>query len=184
MAGYDLSRVEIQLALDKIIEKYDEYINRYLKSPKLKGAFEERYFDAIKNGMTMASFLAAEVTVVEELLRNEEERRQAKAAPVEAGEKKENFADRIARELKARIEKYPDVRVHKDADFEIRRLLGALNQFDEKFFSVLQDGLKNTIYAFNSQTMMQLDSRLRALCSRNQDTPPTALNRYLNTLHC
>lgn len=183
MAGEKLSRAEIQLALDRIVKKYDEYINRFLKSPKLKGAFEERYFDAVRKGLDMASFLAAEVTVVEELLKNEAEHRQAKAVPAEAGEKKEAFADRIARELMAKVEKYPDVRVHKDGNPEIRHLVGALNQFDEQYIPMLQDGLKNTIYAFNSQTMMQLDSQLRNLCSRNPDTPPTALNRYLTLLN-
>jgi hypothetical protein len=177
-----ISRAEIDLALEKILKRYDEYIYRFFKSPRLKTAFEERYFSAVRNGLDLAQFLSVEIGVIEELLKKEEDKLNQQ--PVSSGSaKKEDFADRILKELQARIEKYPDIRVHKAANPEIRRLVGALNDLDQRYMPELQDALKNTNYSFNSQVMMTLDAQLRSFCSLVQDGVPARLTRYITLLN-
>jgi len=177
-----LSRAEIELALDKILKRYDEYIYRFFKSPRLKTSFEERYFSAVRNGLDLGQFLAVEVGVIEELLKKEDDNLNQQPVSTER-RKKEGFADRVLKELKAKIEKYTDIRVHKDANPEIRRLVGALNELDQKYMPELQDSLKNTNYAFNSQVMMALDSQLRSFSSTGNDLIPARLTRYITLMN-
>jgi hypothetical protein len=47
----------------------------------------------------------------------------------------------------------------------------------------LQDALKNTNYAFNSQVMMALDAQLRSLSSSGSDPVPARLTRYITLLN-
>ena len=176
-----LTRAEIELALEKILKRYDEYIYRFFKSPRLKTAFEERYFSAVRNGLDLGQFLAVEVGVIEELLKKEDDNLNQQPVSTER-RKREDFADRILKELQAKIEKYSDIPVHKAANPEIRRLVGALNELDHKYMPELQDALKNTNYAFNSQVMMSLDSQLRSLSSSGTDPVPARLTRYLTLM--
>jgi hypothetical protein len=176
-----LTRAEIELALEKILKRYDEYIYRFFKSPRLKTSFEERYFSAVRNGLDLGQFLAVEVGVIEELLKKEEDKLNQQPVSRE-NRKREDFADRVLKELQAKIEKYADTPVHKTANPEIRRLVGALNELDQKYMPELQDALKNTNYAFNSQVMMALDSQLRSLTSSGTDPVPARLTRYLTLM--
>ena len=90
--------------MDKILKKYDEYIFRFYKSPKVKAAFEERYFSAIRGGLDMAQFLAAEVAAIQELLNKAEEKISQSTLP-QPSQKKEGFADKVLRQLQEKIEK-------------------------------------------------------------------------------
>jgi hypothetical protein len=171
-----LSRDEIQLALDKILKKYDDYIYRYFKPPGLKSAFEERYFTALRKGMDMESFLSAEIGAIEELLGKEEDRINAQQAQ---GATEESFGDKVLRQLSQKIEKYPDIRIHKDANPEIRRFLGALNELHNVYMPLLQESLVNTSYGYNSSIMTNLESRLHWLSVVDQDGVSHSLSRYL-----
>ena len=178
MAKRGLSRVEIDLAIDKIVKKYDEYCYRFFKHPKIKAAFEERYFQALKMGLDMGRFLKTEIDVVNELLRKEEaklNREVPTAPPVQ----REGFADRVMRQHREQIEKYPDVKIHKDANPEIRRLLGALNELHEKYMPILQDALANTNFSSNTLAMQNIESELHFLCTSDQDGSSPKLTRYL-----
>jgi hypothetical protein len=182
MATGKLSRAEVELTIEKILKRYDEYIYRFFKSPRLKSAFEERYFSAVRNGLDLSRFLAVEISVIEELIKKEEENLNQEPSRTD-GEPKKDFADKVLEKLRERIEKYPDVRVHRDANPEIRRLVGALTDLDEKFMPELHDALKNTNYSFNSQVMMNLDSQIRSLGSSSTESVPQRLTRYAALLN-
>jgi hypothetical protein len=175
-----LSRDEVQLAVDKIVRKYDEYAIKYFKSPVLKLAFEERYFSALKGGLDMGSFLQAEIEVAEELHRKAEAAQQqtqtTRAKPTDG------FADRVMEELRARTAKYEDVVFHRQASVEIRRLVGALSRFDRDYLTRFHDALRDTSYSFSSREMVDLDSRLRDLTSPGPKTAPPRLTRYVALL--
>jgi hypothetical protein len=182
MPAKRLTRTEIELALDKILKRYDEYIYRFFKSAKLKTAFEERYFSAVRNGMDLGQFLSIEVGVIEELLKKADDKLNQE--PISTGStKREGFADKVIKELQAKIEKYSDIRVHNNANPEVRRLVGAINDLDQKYMPELQDALKNTNYAFNSQIMMSLDSQLRSFTSSGNDLVPARLTRYITLMN-
>jgi hypothetical protein len=181
MAAAKLNRVEVELAIEKILKRYDEYIYRFFKSPRLKTAFEERYFSAVRNGLDLSRFLAVEISVIEELIKKEEANLQKE--PVRTAAPRKDFADKVLEKLRERIEKYPDVRVHKDANPEVRRLVGALSDLDQSFMPDLHDALKNTNYSFNSQVMMNLDSQLRSICRSSNEAVPQRLTRYVTLLN-
>ncbi len=175
---------EISEAVKKIREKYDEYIYKYFKPKTLKGAFEERYINALKSRVDISSFLLAEISVIEELIAKEEERvaknplrRRETEAP------KKSFADRVLEENMKRIEKYEDIVIHPDANIEVRRLLGALNELDIKYWGPLTSVLRNTSYSMNSPGMINLESQLRYLGNLTDAGVPQRLERYLSMLN-
>lgn len=182
MAAGKLSRAEVELTIEKILKRYDEYIYRFFKSPRIKTAFEERYFGAVRNGLDLSRFLAVEISVIEELIKKEDQKLQQEPARAGAPRKKD-FADNVLEQLRRRIEKYKDVRAHRDANPEIRRLVGALTDLDASYMPELHDALKSTNYSFNSQVMMNLDSQLRSLCSSSGEPVPQRLTRYVTLLN-
>ena len=175
-----LSRDEVQLAVDKIVKKYDEYATRFFKSPNLKMAFEERYFSALKGGLDMGAFLQAEIDVVGELISKAEA--QVQQAQEAKGRPRPGFADKILEQLRARTEKYEDVAFHRQANPEIRRLVGALSLLEREYMTPLHDALRDTTYNFSSREMADFDSRLRDLTSQGAKAPPPRLTRYLALL--
>ena len=175
---------EISSAVKKIREKYDEYIYKYFKPKTLKGAFEERYINALKSNVDISSFLLAEISVIEELIAREEKRvLQDPLRRKEPSTPKKSFADRVLEENMKRIEKYEDVGIHPDANIEVRRLLGALNELDIKYWGALAGVLRNTAYSMNSPGMINLESQLRYLGNLTDTGVPQRLERYLSMLN-
>ena len=175
-----LSRDEVQLAVEKIVKKYDEYTNRFFKTHALKMAFEERYFSALKGGLDMQAFVQAEIEVVDGLIHKAEAQLQQNQGA--RGRPRPGFADRILEELRARIEKYEDIVFHKQASPEIRRLVGAVSVLERDYMPQLHDALHDTSYSFSSREMVDLDSRLRDVASPGGKDAPPRLTRYLALL--
>ncbi len=177
-----LSRAEVQLAVDKIVKKYDEYAIRFFKTPSLKVAFEERYFSALKGGLDMQRFLQAEIDVVDELIRKAEAQLQ-QAQASQGAAPRAGFADRVIAELSARTEKYGEVPFHRHARQETRRLVAALGRFERELMSQMHDALRETSYGLSSREMADLDSRLRDLASPDGKSAPPRLTRYAALLN-
>ncbi len=175
-----LTKAEVQLAVDKIVKKYDEYSTRFFKSQTLKLAFEDRYFSALGGGLDMQSFLEAEIEVVEELIRKAEA--QLQQGQNARGRPRPDFADRVLQELRAKTEKYDDVVFHKQANPEVRRLVGAVSRLEREYMTQLHDALHDTSYNFTSREMLDLDGRLRDLTSPGGKDAPPRLTRYLALL--
>jgi len=174
-----LTPSEISRAVEKIRQRYDEYIYKYFKPRTIKNAFEDRYIEAIKASTDISNFLMAEISAVEELIRREEERvgtGQAEGTP------KESVTDRVERIVEqnlARTRKYPEVPFHPVASEELRRLLGAMCRLEEKHWEVLTACLRNTAYYRSSLTMLNLEGKLRHLAARGSDGVPSGLSRYM-----
>src|SRR5512142_2133794 len=101
---------EITRTVAKIRDRYELYHSRFLKSWKLKGAFEDRYLQALRARVDISAFLLAELSAGGEM---------------EGREPRQGFADRVLEEQRARILKYPLVDFHPDVREEVRRLVGA-----------------------------------------------------------
>ena len=112
MKNKSLTAQEIQNAVEKIRKGYDDYIIRYIKPPRLRQGFENRYWEALQSRVDISAFLKAEIEVLQELMAKEEERKSVEDAKKIQKEnivpEKKNFADRIIEELKGRIIEYPD----------------------------------------------------------------------------
>jgi hypothetical protein len=172
---------EIRSVVEKIRKRYDTYTQSFHKPRSLRDAFEERYRQALRASVDISTFLSAEISAIEELLKREEDREAAEAQkPVEAPKK--DHADKVVEENLKRIEKYPDFPLHKDANVEVRRLLGALHAIEQDQWRTVTGALKNTAYSINSVEMLTLDSRLRSLASADKEGVPSFLVGYMGQL--
>jgi hypothetical protein len=174
-----LSPQEISRAVVKIRQRYDQYIYRFFKPKPLKDAFEDRYIEALKSGTDVSMFLMAEISAVEELLRREEQRVASGSPPEPDKESIAEKVDRIVAEQQERIRGYPEIPFHPVASEELRRLVGALGELEDKHWARLSRLLQDTAYYRSSLTMIQLEGRLRDLASRASGGVPAALSRYM-----
>ncbi|MBN2738394.1 MAG: hypothetical protein JXR70_15535 [Spirochaetales bacterium] len=176
MAMKKLSAEEISQVISKIREKYDFYCKHFFKASKIRQAFEQRYISTLKSGMDVSNFLLAEISVIEELIEKEETKIAAKNQ--NKIEKKVSIADKVMEEHKKRIEKYPEINIHRDGNPEIKKLLGALNQFHDNQYLNIHSIMRP--YAMSSQVreLNNLENRLRSLAYMTPDNLPTRLSHY------
>jgi hypothetical protein len=181
MAVKKLTPTEIKETVEKIRKKYDEYSYKYFKASRHKANFEQRYLEALKSGVDISTFLLAEISAIEELVKREEAKIMEKppAKPAVPGKA---FVDQILEENRRRIEKYPDVAFHPDAREEVRRLFGALHKLEQEYWPVLYSLLRNTSYSLNTKSMIGLETQLHTLGGDGRGGVPARLERYLINL--
>ena len=172
---------EITAAVEKIRTKYETYVTKYFKPRILREAFEDRYIRALRNGVDVSSFLMAEISAIEELIKREEEKAATQPTKPDS-EKPQSFADKVVEENRKRILKYPDIPFHQDASEETRRLLGALTDLLRDRWQQIGTALRDTMYSSSSSEMLSLDSQLRCLASANKDEIPEFLIRLVAQL--
>ena len=176
---------EISKVVVKIRERYDLYVYKYFKTRKLKLAFEDRYLEALNMGVDVSSFLLAEISAIEELIRKEEEKVAngvvCRTEPQQG--KKQSFADRILEEQRQMILKYEQIDFHLDAGEEVRHLLGGMSVLERKYWPSLTYVLRDTNYSRNSMVMMNLESQLRYLGYIDSSRASAGLSRYVYHLN-
>lgn len=181
VAPNKLTPGEIRDVVEKIRRKYDLFVHKYYKPKSVLDAFEDRYIRALRANIDISSFLLAEISAVEELVKREEEKEAAgNQRPAQAPKK--DHADKVVEENLKRIEKYPDFPLHKDASVEIRRLLGALSELEQRRWRDITVALRNTAYSINSVEMLTLDARLRSLAAVDKEGVPSFLVRYISQM--
>jgi hypothetical protein len=173
---------EITSTVEKIRKKYDEYIAKFFKPKSLRQAFEARYMASLREKVDVSSFLIAEISAIEELIKREEQRVMAGPMRPTATQREPDFADRVLEENHRRIEKYAEIPFHADAGEEVRRLLGALSDLERNRWQDIGTALQDTMYAPSSSEMLALDSELRFLASSSRDETPPALSRLMGQL--
>ena len=149
-----------------------------------KFGIEERYYKALKEGINMETFLSAEIGTIEELIKKEAVKLKQTIKVQPETQKKEDFADKILEEFKANIAKYKDLRFHADANIEVRKLLGALNDLYNRYMPIIHDFNKKELgLSLSNQDLMEMDSRLRLMASVDKDNIPPRLTRYFALLN-
>ena len=176
-----LTPEEIKATVAKIRDKYDEYIRRYVKAKNVRIAFEDRYLEALRHGVDISSFLIAEIGAVEELIRREEARLAGPAERVGGDEPAytPSATDEILEKQRKMIVGYRNVPFHRDADEEVKRMLGALSTLLAVHWVPLQEALRETAYSSHSNLMSRLDHELRHLGSEVRDEVSPALTHYV-----
>jgi hypothetical protein len=181
-----LSFEEIEQARERILQEYDHYIVRFMKSRKLRNDFEDRYLSALKSRMDMSLFLHAELTTVRELQQKEEERagrehnRAANKASESRRKKPGSFADKIIQENREKIKKYPDKKVHPDASFEIRKLFGAMSEFEHKYWPDIERCMRKIAPSVFSGPRVVLERRIFDLWSDTKEGVSPRLATYVS----
>jgi hypothetical protein len=177
-----LTPSEITNVVAKIRKKYDEYHYKFFKSLSYKREFERRYMRALKDNVDISSFLLAEISAIEELMKRAEEKYLNKEIKNTAVKEK-SFADRVLEDNLNKIRKYTDINFHTDANEEIRRLFGALYSLEQEYWPMLYTALKNTGFALSTKTMMSLETQLHELGGGGREGIPPKLERYVNRLN-
>jgi hypothetical protein len=112
-----MSQGEIDQLLDKLRKKYKEHAAKHDTKWFDIRKFEERYTMALDNRMNLEAFILAEVANFEKII----ERYDKKKVKPSISEK----IDHVIEENNARMIKYPEIKFHPKAGFEIIHFYGA-----------------------------------------------------------
>jgi len=178
-----LSQDELDRALDQIRSKYNDFIITYMKEPAFKDAFEDRYYQVIRDKLNIELFIKDEIEVLKELTVREQSRiQQEQKSQAEKSRKKEEekgFADRLMDEFREQISSYPLFDIHPQAAEEISRLYGAIKKLDEVYWPILDSYFRQVFPGVRSRHRSELDRSLWNLTSHSENSLPPGLERYV-----
>ncbi|MDH4129176.1 MAG: hypothetical protein OEV44_10505 [Spirochaetota bacterium] len=151
-----LSINEQKQILDKLRDEYKENCKKYGKKIFDFDAFEDRFQYALKKRIDMKNFFLTEITTLEALKNKIESKIKGK---------ENQFIKKIDKMIQLNIKKiakYPDYIFHDKATYEIKKLLGALNNFLENEFSWLELIIKldNNISILNNFKSLRAEINL------------------------
>jgi len=177
-----LTDFEIRSAVDKIRKRYGDYMVQFMKDRSALESFEDRYIEAMRARLDLALFLHVEMTVVEELIKNEQGRITAEQEKTLREKKRQednkSFADRILEEHKRRIAKYPPLHINPDASEEVERLFNCLNTLDREYWPDIEKYMRSAYTTSVLSPRMRLERAILALCRPSADGLPPRLARY------
>ena len=133
-----LSKKEIELLINKIRVKYNNFAKMYGSNWYDVEAFEERLRMTLDNKMNLEGFLLAEVANLEKIKETYDSKYK----------KETSFTEQVEKQMEEnsqRIKKYPEIRFHPLAHFEICHLYGAMREFALCYFPVLWMLLKGNL---------------------------------------
>jgi len=176
-----LSEEEVEQAIRKIRSLYDDYIITFTKPFRLKNEFEDRYFEARKSRIDLTRFVLAELEVIRQLKKQEEEKilvaeekrfkKRSKPKPTVS------LADRVLEQQRQQIEKYPDLPMDDRASYEIKKLFGALDAFEKEYWPPFETLLRHIYPSYYANPRIELEPRIYALCPGAGNSPPI-ISRY------
>jgi len=155
---------------------------QFVKDRSALDSFEVRYIQAMRARLDLALFLHAEMTVVEELIKNEQDHINAEQQKTlrikQEREQSQNLADRVLEENRRRIAKYPPMPIHPEASDEIERLFGCLNTFEREFWPDVEKYMRSAYTTSVLSPRMRLEEKIIALCRPAAAGLPPRLSRY------
>ncbi|HEO65782.1 MAG TPA: hypothetical protein ENI73_07915 [Spirochaetes bacterium] len=121
-----LSISEQKLVLMKLRAEYSEYAKKFTVKVFDLEAFEKRLEVAFNNRFDMNRFFFTEISTLEQLKEKMDEKLRDKENPFLAK------VDKILEDNVKKIASYPDYDFHSSASYELKKILGALKEFNEK----------------------------------------------------
>lgn len=171
-----LTARELETALARLRQGYDDYIIHYMMPITEKTAFEDRYIAALHSRLDLTRFIRDEMDYLRELNRKGQETAEQAKKVCETASAGRSFADRVMDEMEKKIESYPEFDFHEDASSEIKRLYGALAELDRNHWSVLSSFIKKV---HSSSVSNSLENRLLRMTASAGRAVPPELDRYL-----
>lgn len=139
--------LDIDEAIQKLKNKYREYLEEYGTKIFNLQSFEERYRNALANKIDLNTFLLAEIEVFKELKKKVEkpDTEEIKDTSPTYSE----LADKIIEDNMDKIKGYRFIDFHPDAEEETKHLLGAITEFYYEVWGKINEmirtlGLKGT----------------------------------------
>ena len=195
MFGLNKEKNKIDNLLKEIRADYEKLISLHSRPRSLSTQFEYRYRDAVEYRLNLASFLDAEKEAVNALLsqaengkREEVEKPSPKpsrpavktpqTARVDEGEERISFADRLIQEFAERIRKYPEIIIHQDAAFEMKKLFGALSCLEKDYWGTVDRIIRSLYGSKRFRDSVDIEPDINRMCTPGLDGLPQALGTY------
>ncbi len=190
-----LSSEEIEQMVDRIREAWNGVIIDFMLSPKLKAGFEDRYLQALRARVDMASFLAAEMQALQQFsaeksrnrmdaenrqLLGSGERGAGKGNGRSGGRKGPDFADRVIEELRQRIVKYPAIGLRWEESYDLDRLYGAIRHFEESLWTPVTAIFRRIYPSRYSGPLVEIERELFNFAGYGSGGFPPNLYGYIN----
>lgn len=176
---------DIEKILSKIRGLYNDFIIRFTKPLTLKEKFETRYREALSVSIDMETFLKAEADVILTLIAREEAkaRQEEEGLPQTARPRTmSQIADDLMLEHRRKIAKYPELPIHADASYELKKMFGALKLLDEFHWPNVDNVLRIYSREFPARTRPLMQAKITDLCTVRLGGVPLALSRYQHLL--
>jgi hypothetical protein len=178
---------DIQLALESLRRKYDDFIIQYTLPPIIKRQFEDRYLNALRIRVSLDWFFKEEEKILHGIIEEELDRRRRstvhqRAVKRASEPKKHDFADQIIEELKAKIQSYPEVQLHEEASLEIKKLSGAIISFERDDWPVMNSLFRKVYPVFALGPRIVLENKMFQFCPTASEEIPPRLSRYVSLL--
>lgn len=195
MFGLNKEKKKIDGLLKDIRADYEILVNTFERPRSLSKQFELRYRDAVEYRLNLIQFLEAEIEAVKALLGQSETLKQeeeevkprtaaprlsgkARSATVDNDEERISFADRLIKEFAERIKKYPEIIIHPDAAFEMKKLFGALSCVEKDYWGTVDRIIRNTYGSKRFRDSIDIEPEINRMCTPGVDGLPQALGSY------
>ncbi|HOJ50293.1 MAG TPA: hypothetical protein PKW55_05730 [Spirochaetota bacterium] len=180
-----LTQKEIDMILDKIKKKYDEYASKYGKEFFSYKSFKDRYYQYLKSRSDIEIFLYAEIQALEDRVKEIEEKREKRKKQEEI----KKYFDNIENKILDKIKNYPELEDVSDrVRYEIRKLAGAIKVIypilEEYFYFIkreFQDEYRRSINVFKDFVLKPFSGRFSEYL-RNVSNPFFQDNKYLEKM--
>lgn len=172
--------------LRELSRLFDQHIYDYALNPELREAFDERCRHAETVGRDPDAFIKDETAALKELAKQAARKQEKLALAAEARRRRragESFADKVLDEYRQRIEEYPVLHIHEDADIEVSKLFGALARFYDELWNPMEAYLRKAFPQRGQLDRMDLDQRVWRLVPAREGRLPADLERYAAVLH-
>lgn len=179
-----LKKIEIDAVIKKIRSEYDKYIVTFHKPATLKQGFENRYKNAQIQYMDMERFLREEIAAVQSIFALQKKKEKHRFNEIEQERLKAlkkgqpDFADKVLEKLKNKIISYPPLEFHKDASYEITHLYGAIREFEQNHWPILDRFIsENKSWALRGEKK-DFNNELWRFLPSGENGIPLVLERY------
>jgi len=183
--GRGFNKADYKEAIDGLHARYEQLIFDNALNPSLLESFEDRVWHAKNSGRDPNRFLEDELKAFRELEVMTLEKEQANSLRTEARRRRlagESFADKVLDEYRQRIEHYPVLEIHPDADPEISRIYGAIELLDKRYWGTLESYLRKAFPRAGQIDRMNIEQRFWRFAATRKGRLPEELERYRRTL--
>jgi hypothetical protein len=183
--GRGFNKPEIRDTIEGLLSSYERLIFDNALNPALLESLEDRLRHAKNTGRDPQRFLEEELLAYKKLEMQTIERERAASVRTEARRRRlagESFADKVLDEYRQRIEHYPLLDIHPDADPEVSRLYGAMEFLDKRHWNALESYLRRAFPRAGQIDRMSIEQRFWRFVATRKGRLPEELERYRRTL--
>ena len=180
-----LKKAKLEEAFDELRAQYENLIFENALNPTLLRAYDERVNHAVKFGRDPEKFLQEELQAFDDLEAKARNKENAESKLIEIRRRQlagETFADQVIDEYRQRIEHYPKIRIHQNADLEVAKLYGAMYVLDRKYWGVLEAYLRQAFPRAGQIDRMSIEQRFWRFVATRKGRLPEALEAYRRSL--